>query len=513
MDKKKDLGQIWTPEWVTKLILDEVGFTSDNASILDVMILEPSFGEGVFLKEIISRVVQAAQLAKFNIGETERTVNAVLHGVEYDPDIFYKTVSGLRSWCATTYGIEPDFSNLVLGDALDYSNYGEFHYVVGNPPYVRVHNLPEQMRQKVKTYSHSTGTTDLYIIFYEKGMKWLCESGTLGYIAPNSWTKNTSQKKFRRELIDNNSIKKIVDFGGVKIFEGASTYTNVTILTKEPNRNLEYISMKTSSDVLFKASVPYSFFQKDKSAAINIVSDEDYLKLSKYKKGDRNPGKTLGDVCKVQNGLATLGDKYFLVEKTSSLASVKDGDSDNAFLFPVVKASTYKGEKIDKKIIFPYKLQTEVFETEFGQEQKSRFVGICEKELLNKAPRIYRHLLSKKEDLESRSRDKNSLWFWYGRSQAIQETGKKKLVFSHVISSEQKKIRAFIVPANTLVYSGLFITEMVDELGKVVLSLDKVKKVVESPDFVKYCLLVGKDMSGGYKSVGVPAVKAFLLQN
>ena len=55
MAKHKTLGQVFTPNWIIKEILDLVGY--NNESILDKYILEPASGDGAFLLEIVSRYI------------------------------------------------------------------------------------------------------------------------------------------------------------------------------------------------------------------------------------------------------------------------------------------------------------------------------------------------------------------------------------------------------------------------------------------------------------------------
>jgi adenine-specific DNA-methyltransferase len=484
--EKNDLGQVWTPQWMVELILNEAEFISADDSIVEKKILEPSFGEGIFLKEIVRRLVAAGHKQKISNVSLGDIINEAVHGVEYDACLFEATLSDLKKWCKNEFDLTVPFDNLTRADSLDYEKVGVFDYVVGNPPYVRIHNLPEEMRKKVKEYSLSTGTTDLYIIFYELGVKWLKEAGTLAYITPNSWMKNVSQKKFRKEIIDNKTLSKIINFGSVKVFENAATYTAVTVLKKSNQLNsFDFIEMNNESEKEFSLSIDFVYMADKNGAPFNFVSDEDFQALKKH---NDQTGQTLGSVCKIQNGLATLGDKFFIL---------KDGemvDHESEFIVPIVKASKYKGEEIKGRIIFPY------------TKQKEKYVGVTEETLKIKDPVTHSHLIKNSDSLQKRSLDKNALWFWYGRSQAIQETGKQKLVFSHIIGADQKKITAHIVPAGTLVYSGLFITET----G--MFSLKQVKSIIESKEFINYCRLTGKDMSGGYKSVSAPLIKRYVLE-
>jgi adenine-specific DNA-methyltransferase len=56
--KSKNLGQVNTPDWIVKKILDMSGYS--GKSILDKYIMEPSCGDGAFLIEIVKRYITEA---------------------------------------------------------------------------------------------------------------------------------------------------------------------------------------------------------------------------------------------------------------------------------------------------------------------------------------------------------------------------------------------------------------------------------------------------------------------
>lgn len=339
--------------------------------------------------------------------------------------------------------------------------------------------MPLDMRNKVKAYSHSTGTTDLYIIFFEIGLSLLGDQGELAYITPNSWLRNVSQRAFRKSLIDEKRLRKVINFNADKVFDNVGTYTCISYLSKKSVETLTYVDSTKTLDTNYRREIKYENINLTTYDSLAFPSEEEEKSLSRYLfKG----GDSLSDLCKVQNGLATLGDKFFLLDDSD--LGVED------YVYPAIKGSKYKGEEITKSIIFPYR------------KVEGSFKGISEQEL-SESPWVYAHLLNNKELLSKRSLEKGSDWFWYGRSQSLQETDKEKIVFSHVISPTQTKIQAYLIPANTLVYSGLFITAKDNS------SLSTIRKIIESADFLQYCRIVGKDLGGSYKTVSSAMVKKF----
>ena len=66
LDIKKK-GQVFTPNYIVAEMLDKIGFCQEN--VLNKIILEPSFGDGQFLIEIITRIVQEGR--KHNISNSK----------------------------------------------------------------------------------------------------------------------------------------------------------------------------------------------------------------------------------------------------------------------------------------------------------------------------------------------------------------------------------------------------------------------------------------------------------
>ena len=100
----------------------------------------------------------------------------------------------------------------------DVFSQGGFDIVIGNPPYVEAKKLKyiaSTLKNIFKVYS---GTADLSIYFVEHGMNILNKNGVLSFITTNKFF-NTGYGKKLRELITSNTIRKIINFEQVEVFE------------------------------------------------------------------------------------------------------------------------------------------------------------------------------------------------------------------------------------------------------------------------------------------------------
>lgn len=113
---------------------------------------------------------------------------------------------------------------------------GGFDVVIGNPPYIQIQSLsgkPEQKQFEKANYKTYTRMGDIYCLFYERGFNLLARNGVLCYITSNKWMRAGYGNSMRQYFLTNGQISQLIDFGDSKIFENATTYTNILIWHKE----------------------------------------------------------------------------------------------------------------------------------------------------------------------------------------------------------------------------------------------------------------------------------------
>jgi len=128
---------------------------------------------------------------------------------------------------------------------------GKFDYVVGNPPWVRWENLPEDYREVTKELWDKYGLIakgagrfkrDLAMLFLVRSFDlYLKDGGTFGFLVPLTVFKTLAGAGFRG-YIARWEIIKIHDLVTLYPFEGATNRTAAIILRKIPrnNRNNEF---------------------------------------------------------------------------------------------------------------------------------------------------------------------------------------------------------------------------------------------------------------------------------
>ena len=552
IDNKKTKAQYMTPDNIVTMILDNIDYSGEN--VLSKKIMEPSFGDGAFLINIVRRIISEGKNNGFSENEIVEIINHSVFGIEKDVVMYQRAIDRLNG-LLDDYGIKSInwTDNLICGDTLIlYKNFiGSMDYVVGNPPYVRIHNIPEDYRDAVKEFRFVDGIIDLYVVFYEIGIMMLNETGKLGYISPNSFMKNSSQRKFRNFLLENKFISAIYNFRTSKIFKKADTYTCICILDKNINRADFSVDYKefSKNQLLVENRFEFDYFKTQlKDKAWNLGSSEN-IRFFEQNKG--LPIK-ISDMAIVQNGIATNKDSVYIVhvykdkklqkpyygkhsdKKKTVFFKDKSGiirPIESTILHRCVKASRYNGIMDNTYIVFPYEEKTiSKYYTQEGAEVPSGYNPLNEIKLKQSFPLAYEYLSIAWNELINRDMDKKISWFLFGRSQGLRNSCFKKIVFKHYISKDHPRVEPHILDNDVIVYSGMYTTIDInniksrnlktaeDEKTDKFISFDEslyeyalknVYNIYASDEFGKYCSITGKDMSGGYVKISSQMVKKF----
>src|ERR1019366_5731276 len=110
---------------------------------------------------------------------------------------------------------------------------GGFDVVVGNPPYIRQELLTPYKPWLEAHYGAFHGMADIYVYFYELGVRLLKPGGLLSFIVTNKWMKAGYGEPLRRFFSEKAWVRSVVDFGHAKqIFEEADVFPSIIVVEK-----------------------------------------------------------------------------------------------------------------------------------------------------------------------------------------------------------------------------------------------------------------------------------------
>jgi hypothetical protein len=331
--EEKSRGAIPTRQEVVDFMLDLIGYTTDKP-LYQQRLLEPSFGDGRFVLSAVERVLIAW---REHGGTDHRELLSAIRAVELDEATFKWFRQALEDRL-----IEHGFKNeeahelaetwIVQADFL-WANFNErFHYVIGNPPYVRQELVDSEMlaqyRQAFKTM---IGRADLYVPFIEKSLGLLDDGGKFSFICSDAWTRNDYGRALRALVDTHYHLRYYVDMYGVDAFDiNVGAYTSITVIerakrgpsvvAKAEDASREYLmdleaSLKDKKLQLENAAVRV-IDRATKGEAPWLLGIGDELKLIHHME---RHFKTIQEVgCRVGIGVATGADAAYIVDHATT---------------------------------------------------------------------------------------------------------------------------------------------------------------------------------------------------
>jgi adenine-specific DNA-methyltransferase len=377
---KNKFGQYFTPKVIADFMIDLAHISADSK------ILEPSCGEGIFLKLL--------QDKGFNN----------LTAYEIDEDL------------------ARDFFNVRYESFVSANINEKYDLIIGNPPYIRWKNLEENLKQELSLNpiwnKYFNSLCDYLYIFILKSIELLNENGQLIFICPEYWMNTTHSIALRNYMVLNGYFEEIYHFNETPIFEKVTVSIVIFKFVKGKTDCQKikvakfYANQKLTKETLIKLK-----FQQE-------LKDVEYLSVSQFKQNDRwllqtdevrkelkiletNCLKksqntllnlfnnsileynTVGDFFDIGNGLVSGLDKAFQVNGHTL------NEQENSATINVIKAKDLKpffAENITRYIFIKEGLEETYFEETY--------------------PNFYKHFQKYKEDLGKRYQYNRKINYW-----------------------------------------------------------------------------------------------------
>ncbi|MCM1225894.1 MAG: N-6 DNA methylase [Clostridium sp.] len=481
--EKKEKGIVYTPEIITRYIVSNTLNCDSIPTVLD-----PSCGCGAFLVAAIEYMHKKYLVSYSDI------VSSYLYGVDVDSNAIDR-VKSLLSLVVLMHEEEEkcDF-HFICANTLDKKTFSRlkklckkgFDCIIGNPPYVRNKNMNDNTKSFLSNWvSSSVGNVDLYIPFFEIGIKLLSDNGKLGYISPNSYLQGVNGRSLRKYFASEQYHVEIIDFRDSQVFENVTSYTCITLINKGISTDIiKYFRLNEANTLEQHTFSEYRYadFPDGKPWRMRESSiDEVIHKLE-------SSGTPLSN-WKIRNGLATLKNDIYFFSPTKA---------DNKYYYREYNGKSYKIEKnVCIRVAKP-----NIIKSEAELEQKMEIAifpythtdstyQLIEEDIFQSSfPEAYKFLTEYKSILLNRDKGHGNYpaWYAYGRTQGMNNFG-KKLLIPYISGSP---VAVLSLDPDVLFYCGYaLLSENIEEL--------KILKVfLESEAFWYYIFHTSKPYSKGY---------------
>lgn len=229
-------GEVFTRGWVVELILDLLGYTPDK-DLCDLKIVEPACGGGAFLGEVASRISAACRKRQRPLADAVEAVRAF--------DLLDRNVQRSRALVARTLRADGWAAGEAARVAEAWVRQGDYllqadadhraDYVVGNPPYIRLEDVPDDRMAAYRAACPTMGgRADVYVGFYEVALRSLNPGGRLGFICADRWMRNQYGRRLRQLVTGGFSMDLALVMHDVDAFdEQVSAYPAITLISNK----------------------------------------------------------------------------------------------------------------------------------------------------------------------------------------------------------------------------------------------------------------------------------------
>lgn len=203
-----------------------------------MVIVEPSCGTGAFLGPIVERLSASCRAHGRSLSDAIRAIEAF--------DLLDRNVQASRERIGRQLlaaGWDPTQVEEVVRAWVEQGDYllrepspRHADFVVGNPPYVRLEDVPGARMGAYRAACPTMGgRADIYIGFYEIGLRSLKPGGRLGFICADRWMRNQYGRSLRSLITRQYSVDLVLTMHDVDAFhEQVAAYPAITIIRNAP---------------------------------------------------------------------------------------------------------------------------------------------------------------------------------------------------------------------------------------------------------------------------------------
>lgn len=227
-------GVVYTKRWVVDLMLDLAGYRVEN-DLVHAFAVEPAAGEGAFLGPMIERLLDSCQRLKCAFSECRNSLLAY----ELDDESATRARS-LAAGILAERGVAPTIAEQLAdswvrtGDYLFEATSIAADYVIGNPPYVRLEDIPEETAMQCRSaYPSMRGRADLYVAFFEAALRQLRNEGVCAFICADRWMRNQYGAELRELVTSMYAVDVVMEMHNAGAFhEEVDAYPAITIIRR-----------------------------------------------------------------------------------------------------------------------------------------------------------------------------------------------------------------------------------------------------------------------------------------
>ncbi|MGQ9823179.1 MAG: Eco57I restriction-modification methylase domain-containing protein [Thermogutta sp.] len=297
--ERNRLGQFATPYALAVQIARYVQSVA-GGHLQTIRFADPSLGTGSFY---------SAALTVFG---AERLESAV--GVELD-SAFCDSARAL--WAQTgLHVVQGDFTRIVAGPRCPVAP----NLILTNPPYVRHHHIDRAEKERLQALTSRmasvkvNGLAGLYVYFILLATAWMKDGGYAAWLVPSEFMDVNYGAALKRYLTDRVALIRAHRFDPEDVQFGDALVSSVVLVFRKtappPGHVVEFTFGGTILEPHARGSIPLEQLRKSRKWTVYPSHARNDRRMSRD-----DQGATLGDLFRIQRGIATGSNKFFVLER------------------------------------------------------------------------------------------------------------------------------------------------------------------------------------------------------
>lgn len=325
--RKKEIGSYYTPLNLAKFIVD---YCLSQINKPDISILEPSAGDGIFVKAI-NEIEKYNYFKKINLTLVEREKEELKKAIKKN------TVKSIK-----VTAISKDYLNF------HFDSKKKFSAIIGNPPYVKSNYLSSEQKLLAKEIHLEQNLTNkkinnIWTSFLLSGISKLNKDGLLAFVLPLELLQVKFTEEIRSLLKKSFKRIEIFMFDELQFLECKGQDTVLLIGYKRHKTPGTYYTTIKSMEELhnrnFRLYSNISVSESSKKWTHHFITPEEHTFLENIKK-ELN---LVSDYVDNKAGIVTAANNYFIVDKETL---------DKYFLKDFAKPIVQKGFFVNGSVTF-----------------------------------------------------------------------------------------------------------------------------------------------------------------
>lgn len=322
MKDRKKIGSFYTPKSIADFL---VNYLSDKLrDNQDISVLEPSAGDGIFVKTIYNHKTFSEKVNKVvAVEQSKRELNKITKEVKQ------KSFSAIHS------------------DFLEFQNENKqkFSLVVGNPPYIKKNLLKENQIGHCKAIHQKANLADtkpknIWTAFLVRCIEFTAKNGILAFVLPSELLQVKFAAELRELILKQFERVEIFTFNEL-LFKDCKGQDTLLLIgeRKSSDKGVFYCNIDKLTDLEErKFTLAQNIKIKDSKWTHHHLETEEIELLEKLKEQLR----TVNDYCSSKAGIVTAANDYFIVD-----AKTVDEYSLHDFVKPIIQKGVFVNGSVE----------------------------------------------------------------------------------------------------------------------------------------------------------------------